>query len=196
MVGRKRKSMAVREPNGRVSRAGAEERLSPVVVKRLVAAAAAGAGDARFGSEVGRLLLAGDLTTRQASAGWRFSEVIADRARAIGADRLEARSMAFERGVRGAAVDPGSLVGRALDARDRRAVARYERAAAVLVACGALDDVRRLCEGVGASLVGYERLVRARAGLDALASLFDGKEAGRSMRDRGTYASGNNGLRA
>lgn len=169
MAGRKRKAGA-RTPSGQLSRAGQESALAPTAVKRLLSAAIAKASDPRLGSEVGRLLLADKLTARQAAAAWKFAEVRAQYESAIEAPRV--KSPQFERGAKASPPDEQSAAGQAIAAKTRQAVRRYERAHAVLAACGqdAERAVRLLVGDV--ALVGYEPLTRARDALDALASHF------------------------
>lgn len=166
-AGRKRKIVAAREPNGRASRSEAGESMSPVLVRRIVDQARAGAMDARLGSVVGRLLLAGQLSARQAGAAWRFGELVADYQKAVGSPVV--RPLIYERGARAAAPDLGSAAGELVAARERRAVRRYERALSVLDSLGASVSVSRL---VRDALPGYAELIAARRGLDALAVHF------------------------
>lgn len=171
MAGRKRKP-GQREPNGRIKRASDEAQHAPAAVKRLIDAAMAKASDPRLGSEIGRLLLAGKLTTRQAAAGWRFAEVASAYQTAISAPAL--KSPRLERGQRGEAPEDGTPAGDAMTAATRRAVTRYMRADAVLSASGrdAERAARLLCADV--ALIGHQQLIDARSALDALAAHFAG----------------------
>lgn len=167
-AGRKRKICA-REPNGREVRAESDKGLSPAIIKRMIERAAVGAADPRLGSVVGRLLLQGDLSARQAGAAWQFAEIAERYHQAIVAPYL--RGQSFECGVKAADPEESSDAGQAAIERDRRAVRRYERASAVLDGCGAGGAlVRSLAFDV--PLSGWSALVSVRVALDALASHF------------------------
>ena len=70
--------MAVREPNGRASRAGATELLPPTEIRRLFDAASAGLRDPMFGTMLGRIHLVGEITRAELAAGLRWAELTAD----------------------------------------------------------------------------------------------------------------------
>lgn len=173
MAGRKRKP-GERTPSGQLSRAGqaTEASYAPAAIKRLTDSAINLASDPRLGTEVGRLLLAGKLTARQAGAAWRWGEIAAEHARAIEAPSLKGAT--FERAAKGAAPDEASEAGKVLIAALKRAVSRYNRASDVLDAQGAAASraVRLLAEGRGVALLTHEQLIAAQDGLDALAVLF------------------------
>lgn len=165
-AGRKRKACA-REPNGRPSRAESDRAISPALVKRIIERAQAGAADPRLGSVVGRMLLAGDLSARQASAAWRWGEIAAAYAQAIHCPSV--RPAVLVREHKGYDPDEISDAGQAMIERDRRAVRLYDRASAVLDACGAGGGiVRALAQDVPP--VCHADLMSARVCLDALAS--------------------------
>lgn len=172
-VGRKRKP-GTREPNGRIERKSDEPRYSPAAVKRLTESAIALASDARLGTVIGRMLLAGDITTRQAGAGWHWAELAADYYSAIGATPLHIRPVSLERGAKGEAPDIDSPAGELITERDRRVVKRFERAFIVLQAQGSETAAicRRLCEGRGIAPDTHEQRLSAIRALDALASHF------------------------
>lgn len=172
-AGRKRKPGA-REPNGRIERKNEEPRYSPAAVKRITESAIALASDPRLGTILGRMLLAGDITTRQAGAGWQWAELAADYYSAIGATPLHIRPVSFERGVKGEAPDIDSPAGELICERDKRVVKRFERAFIVLQSQGgeAAAICRRLCEGRGIAPDTHEQRLSAIRALDALASHF------------------------
>lgn len=169
MAGRKRKD-AIRTPSGQISRANQESALAPMAVKRLLTAAIAKASDPRLGSEVGRLLLHGKLTARQAAAAWRFAEISAQYQTAIEAPRC--KTARLERGQRGEAPEDGTAAGDAITASTRRAVSRYERSSAIIAGSGQEADraVRLLIADV--SLIGHKQLIDAQDALEALADYF------------------------
>lgn len=169
MAGRKRKA-GDRTPSGQLSRAQQETKFAPAAIKRLAEQAIAKASDPRLGSEIGRLMLAGKLTARQAAAGWRFAEISADYSKALQSPKL--KTARLERGQRGQDAEEGTSAGEAISRALVRSVRRAERALAALSAAG--KDSERAVDLLAAdvALLTYEQLVAARAGLDALASLF------------------------
>lgn len=173
MAGRKRKIVA-REPNGQPDRKLAESRHSPSAIKRMVDSAVLKASDPRLGTELGRLLLAGDITSKQAGAGWQWAELAHEAIQALGATPLQPKAQTFERGSKGQAPDIDGAVGARIAERDARLVRRYERARLILDAYGVAGNqlTRRLCEGRGQMLRSYEELVAVRRCLDALAAHF------------------------
>lgn len=84
---RKGKIVLVREPNGRLSRSTSDtiEAVAPAVVKRLRDAAARGAADPEWGTQLGRLFLEAKLTPPQYEAGRRWGKLVAQWRKAIGA---------------------------------------------------------------------------------------------------------------
>ena len=172
-VGRKRKPGA-REPNGRPDRKEQEARYSPAAIKRLSDSAVLAAHDPRLGTVLGRLLLLGDISARQAGAGWQWAEIAADYYSAIGATPLQAKPVSYDRGARGEAPDLESAAGAAMTERDKRAARRFERAFTVLQLEGhaAATACRRLCEGRGIAPDSYEERLQAFRALDALAAHF------------------------
>jgi hypothetical protein len=56
----------------------------------------------------------------------------------------------------------------------KRAVKRFDAAHAELLKCGMQAEAatRKLCEGLGETLVGHEQFLHAKRGLDALAKLW------------------------
>jgi hypothetical protein len=171
--GRKRKPGA-REPNGRPSRAEQERVYSPAAIKRMTDAAVMSAHDARLGTVLGRMLLAGDITPRQAGAGWQWAEIAFEYYQAIGATPLHVKAAGFERGAKGEAPDLDTPAGEAMSERDKRTVRRFDRAFVVLQSQGAesATTCRRLCEGRGIAPDTYEQRVAAIRALDALAAHF------------------------
>jgi len=173
-VGRKRKPELEREPNGRADRKKQEPRFAPAAIKRLSESAIAAASDPRLGTELGRLLLAGDITSRQAGAGWAWAEIAFEYYQAIGATPLQVKPISLERGAKTQAPDIESELGQELSEKDKRAVKRFERAHTVLLSQGLLGEsaARRLCEGRGQAAFNYEDKLRAIKSLEALALYF------------------------
>lgn len=172
-AGRKRKP-GPREPSGRPDRKEQERAYSPAAIKRLTDAAVLSAHDARLGTVLGRLLLSGEITARQAGAGWQWAAIASDYYSAIGATPLHIRPVVYERGARGEAPDVDTDAGAVLCERDQRAVKRFERAFLVLQSQGqdAATVCRRLCEGAGVAPDCYEARLSALRALDALAAHF------------------------
>lgn len=171
MAGRKRKP-GERTPSGQLSRADSEAKHAPTAIKRLTDSAIAAASDPRLGTELGRLLLAGTLTARQAGAGWQFAEASREYLAAIEAPSVKGAT--FERAAKGADAEQGTDAAERRDKALKRVKQRYERARACLDARGAEVSraVRLLSEGRGVSLLTHEQLLSARDGLDALALHF------------------------
>lgn len=172
-AGRKRKPGA-REQNGRPDRKEQEARYSPAAIKRMSDAAVMAAHDPRLGTVLGRLLLLGEISARQAGAGWQWAEIAAEYYSAIGAAPLHIKPVSFDRGARGEAPDIESEAGKLISDRERRAVRRFERAFLILQSQGhdAATSCRRLCEGFGIAPDSYEARLSALRGLDALALHF------------------------
>jgi hypothetical protein len=108
-MSRRRKVMAVREPNGRASRAGATELLPPTEIRRLFDAASAGLRDPMFGTMLGRIHLVGKITRAELAAGLRWAELIADYAVACQSPRAPRTAQFDSRG--GTPADPDSEKG-------------------------------------------------------------------------------------
>jgi hypothetical protein len=172
-AGRKRKQVE-REPNGRPSRKEQETRYSPAAIKRLADSAVSAAHDPKLGTVLGRLLLQGDITARQAGAGWQWAEIAWEYIQAVGASSLQVKSASLESGAKGEAPDVDSPAGEAISERDKRAVKRYDRALVVLQSQGdsATKACRALCEGRGIAPGTWEVRVAAFRCLDALAAHF------------------------
>lgn len=172
-VGRKRKPGA-REPNGRPDRKEQEQRYSPAAVKRMSDTAMAAAHDPRLGTVLGRLLLLGEISARQAGAGWQWAEIAHEYYSAIGATPLQAKPVSYERGAKGSAPDLESAAGAQMTERDKRIIKRFDRAFCALHSEGhaAATACRRLCEGRGIDPDSYEERLSALRGLDALAAHF------------------------
>ena len=171
-AGRKRLQNVQREPNGRPK--PEERRFSPTAIKRLLESSIALASDPRLGTEIGRMLLNGDLTTRQAGAGWQWSELTADYFSAIGASSLQVKAISYERGAKAQAPEPDSEAGKAISEKEERIVKRWEKAHLILLSQGMVAEsaTRRLCEGKGQRAQDYYEVVRVKQALDALAAHF------------------------
>lgn len=172
-AGRKRKPGA-REPNGRPDRKETETRYSPAAIKRMSDAAVMSACDPRLGTVLGRFLLTGEITTRQAGAGWQWAEIAHEYYSAIGATPLQAKPVSFERGSKSEAPGLDTPAGEAITERDKRIVRRFDRAFLILQSQGhgAATACRRLCEGRGIAPDSYEERMSALRALDALALHF------------------------
>lgn len=151
-----------------------EKRYSPTAIKRLLDGSISLACDPRLGTEVGRLLLNGDITSRQAGAGWQWSELTADYFSAIGADPLQIKSISYERGAKAQAPEPDSEAGVAISEKETRIVKRWERAHLVLISQGMIAEsaTRRICEGKGEKARDFQEMIRVKQALDALAAHF------------------------
>lgn len=172
-AGRKRKVVA-REPNGRPDRKETEQRYSPAAIKRMSDAAVMAAHDPRLGTVLGRLLLLGEISARQAGAGWQWAEIAHEYYAAIGATPLHVRPVSLERGAKGEAPGIDTPAGEAITEREKRIVRRFDRAFLILQSQGhdAATACRRLCEGRGIAPDTYEERLSAFRALDALALHF------------------------
>ena len=170
MAGRKRKD-APRTPSGQISRANEETRYAPAAIKRLTDYAIAASSDPRLGSEVGRLLLNGSLTAKQAGAAWKLLEIVTAYRTAIEAPRCKPNSL--ERGQKSEAPEEGTDAAEAINKRLVRDTRRYERAQMILISHS--QQARQAVERIAVydvALISYEALVAARGALDALAVHF------------------------
>lgn len=159
-----------REPNGRHSRMDANERPSPAAAKRLRDNAIKGVSDERWGTELGRLFLAGDITEDLYEAGRRWGELVADYYRAIGASAPYPKAVNLERYERSAEVDPESEKGKERDRRAEAKVEEMDKALAALLASGSVPMriVRTVCETNESAANWHERIALGH-GLSALA---------------------------
>jgi hypothetical protein len=139
-------------------------------VKRLRDAALAGMQNPEWGSELGRLLLAGKLETELYAAGQHWAECATRYRHALDAPRPNPPPARFEPKSPTAAVDPASAAGREQTAREIAVIAALQEAHAALRTAGALAErvVRRVCEHDEA-VCGTGEFVALRRGLLALA---------------------------
>jgi hypothetical protein len=126
------KGIRHREPSGRRSRAEAEDIPPPTSAKRLRDAAIARMADAEWGTELGRLWLAGKISAPQYQAGKRWWNVREAYLVAIGSPMPY--PPAPGNGYAYAAEDPPITTkeGRRLREKRERAVAEYDQATAAL----------------------------------------------------------------
>lgn len=150
------KLVRAREPSGRVSRATADDidAVSPTAAKRLRDAAARGASDMEWGTEIGRLFLAGEITAPEYEAAKRWGRLVARWHRAIGAYHPYPGPgpVAFLGTVRGrdAGDDPhvDSKEGKKLRAERMHTIDEMQEAHAILIGAGMMAEaaVRGTCE--------------------------------------------------
>jgi hypothetical protein len=161
-----------REPSGRRSRAitRSAPQFAPTEVKRLRDAALAGMQNPEWGSELGRLLLAGKVEPELYAAGQRWAECATRYRHALDAPRPNPSPARFEPKSPAAAVDPASALGQKQTAREVAAIGALQEAHAALRTAGALAErvVRRVCEHDEA-VCGTGEFVALRRGLLALA---------------------------
>jgi hypothetical protein len=163
----RRKSLARREPNGRVQRQ--EPDISPGEVRRLRDAALRGLRDAEWASELGRYYLEGKLNHAQFAAGKWWGHLAARYADAIGA-KPHPKPIALERGSASHQCDPGSERGLEIAQTHERDVRRFLAVYEALQKCGPLvvKVVRDLCE-YDQSPGGHHDFTALIDGLNALA---------------------------
>jgi hypothetical protein len=164
-VASKRKRLAIREPNGKPSRAGREREYPPAQVKRLREAALSGLRDPEWGTELGRLLLNGVITDAMYAAGKRWAELAARYKNVLGIFPI--KSSSAEGGSWGHQPDPDSPRGQEIAKADRNSMEAYFEAEAALVmhmGPGVLPMVRSVCEE-GQIPGGYYEVLNLRIGL-------------------------------
>ena len=150
-----------REPNGRPQRGPREP--SPTEVHRLRDAALRGMRDAEWGTELGRLFLANNITAAQYAAGRKYVQEAARWRSSIGV--FPVHTAALERGY-GRSIDADGPEGQEQAKRDRQAAERFYEAHSILAMSGlvAATSVEAVCEhNLNANLIGI------RIGLQALA---------------------------
>jgi hypothetical protein len=167
----RRKSMAQREPNGRAQRA--PQLPAPSEVKRLRDAALAGMRDPLWGTEIGRLYLAGKLTSTMFAAGKRWSELASQYSQALCSPSPDPKAISLERSAGGNSHDPDSPDGRKEARRHARAVASFIDAHVALKDHGpaAARIVRSTCER-GETITGHQDLIALTGGLERLAQFW------------------------
>ena len=161
-----------REPSGRRSRVVTRStpQFAPTEVKRLRDAALAGMQNPEWGSELGRLLLAGKVEPELYAAGQHWAERATRYRHALDAPRPNPPPARFEPKSPAAAVDPASAAGQKQTAREIAAIGALQEAHAALRTAGVLAErvVRRVCEHDEA-VCGTSEFVALRRGLLALA---------------------------
>jgi hypothetical protein len=164
-----------REPNGRRSRivTRSAPQFAPTEVKRLRDAALAGMQNPEWGSELGRLLLAGKLEAELYAAGQHWAECATRYRQALDAPRPNPPPARFEPKSPAAAVDPASAAGQKQTAREIAAIGALQEAHSSLRTAGVLAErvVRRVCEHDEA-VCGTGEFVALRRGLLALAMFW------------------------
>jgi hypothetical protein len=183
-TGRKRNSMAPREPTGRTSRAADEREFPPAQVKRLRDAAMRGLRAPEWGTELGLLYLNNDITAAMYAAGKRWSEMVETYRHAIGV--FPVRSVGIERGRGGSSPDPDSPEGRKIAQRESDAAERFFAADAALMQLGGRNPyhfVRMLCEA-NEMPGGYAELRQLRKGLLVLVAHWDLTGTGKQSNGR------------
>lgn len=169
MTSKRKRATAIREPNGRPSRAGLQREFPPAQVKRLRDAALAGLRDPEWGTELGRLYLVGSITAAMYAAGKWWREMAARYMDAIGA--FPVRSAGLEVGRGGTPADPDTPEGQRQARRDANAAESFRRTHHVLMTAGPLAEavVRRVCD-YDEGPCGMAELISLRNGLSALAT--------------------------
>lgn len=163
----------VREPTGRLSRASqsAVDAVSPSEAKRLMDAAIAGMRGPEWGTEIGRLYLAGKIDAVTFEAGKRWGRLVVAYHRALGAKPPYPRTMTFDRVDPSPEPDTESNEGKRRDGESRSIIGDMREAHAVLIGAGMMAEraVRSVCEEneVPAGIIGIDNLKR---GLEWLAT--------------------------
>ncbi len=166
----RRKSMAQREPNGRIQRV----QLPPASeVRRLRDAALSGMRDPLWGTELGRLHLGGKITAAMLAAGRQWGESASKYHQALQSPSPDPKAINFNRGAGGEAIDPDSPEGRKEARRHARAVQSFIDAHVALTTTSAASErvVRLVCER-NEMLTGHEGLIALTNGLSTLADFW------------------------
>ncbi len=174
----RRKTMAQREPNGRVQRV---QQLGAGEIRRLRDAAMSGLRDPMWGTELGRLHLTGKITTVQFAAGRQWCEYAARYQQALCCPSPDPKAVAWE-SLKSEGADPDSPEGRKEARRHVRSVASYQDAHVALKSSLGVSVriLQQVCER-DEMLTGHMELQSLICGLDALAGfwgLTDGRKSG------------------
>lgn len=151
MARRKPKSIVpVREPNGRFLRSveAIIDASPPNEARRLRDAACAGMAAPEWGTELGRLFLAGKIGPRLFETGKRWAGLVAAYHHATGAPPEAPNASVFAQSGKRRDADPDSEAGLRQVTRERQIIAATEEALAILSACGRGREraVRAVCE--------------------------------------------------
>jgi hypothetical protein len=167
-----------REPSGRLSRSTADmiEAVTPAAAKRMRDAAATEYGDPRWGSELGRLSLHGQLTPTQYEVGRRWGALVHQWWRATGSPFPFPRPGPLGNlgsvSAQDQADDPpvDTEAGQAIREQRLLIIADMTSAAHALAEAGAdAERAVRVCCESDDHHVGHVGLLNLRAGLDRLA---------------------------
>lgn len=166
----RRKHLARREPNGRAQRE--PQATAPSEIKRLRDAALAGMRDPLWGTEIGRLYLAGKITATMFAAGKRWAELATKYSQALCSPSPDPRAISLDR-AGSHHVDPDSPEGRREARRHVRAVASFIDAHAALRTHSTAADraVRATCER-NDTISGHAELLALSGGLSRLAAFW------------------------
>jgi hypothetical protein len=169
----RRKSLAICHPCGRI-KPGEDHLLAPTQIRRLFEAAADGLRDPIWASQLGRLFMAGKLTSADLAAAKRWVELVAAYSRACQSPRQPSTVLMDAAG--GTPADPSSEVG----IKEAR---RHEKDSANFVE--GKDTLRRAglnVEGVVESVclkdcapAGFDELHDLKRGLQALSDCWSSK---------------------
>lgn len=142
--------------------------LKPELPGALIRRAIDHAKDARLGSQLGRLALGQEITTRQFEAGVMFARLYDDYARAMGLSPRTASGIDLNR-------VPGRGVAETDEKRISAVRSRYEAARKALESVGATEVVVSVCVDDQAPAWGSK--AQLRCGLNAIAGIFCGLSA-------------------
>lgn len=151
-MARSKKSVLVpiREPSGRLLRSveTAIDARPPAEVRRLRDAASSGMAAPEWGTELGRLFLAGKIGPKLFETGKRWARLSSAYHQATGAPLEAPATAAFFKTPSNREADPDSDEGRKQAKRDRNIVSAAEEALAILVSAGHRKEraVRLVCE--------------------------------------------------
>jgi hypothetical protein len=137
-----------RTASGRLSRAAERKEYAPTLIRRARDAAFHRYGDKRWGTELGRMYLIGNLQEHHVAAGERWATLMAKFHAAIDAPPTNARTANLQIGLHAAHPDPDSDLGQLLAQTEIGVVKRLRKAHDALLQAGSSSEktVRALCE--------------------------------------------------
>lgn len=165
--GRKRVLNAERYASGGLK---PKDEISPIIVKRMVVAAASSMSDPQWATVVGRYYLTGQLTSVQYEAAVKFGAICESYDRIMLGPKPPS-GVEMER-IRSAEVDPNSDAGEHEAERHKMIAETFEAARRAFGTQRSFEASRRLCAGLGIIPDSYEIFLQIRAGLDSLAQIW------------------------
>jgi hypothetical protein len=148
--------------------------IDPVSIKRMIEQGLTEAKTLGLGTPLGRLMLAGKLTTMEFEAGRRWGRLMHAAHVALDAPKPDPKASAIGQTGSTAPVDPDSEAGQE-EAKEHVRIASAAIAALHLVLAyppAAVRATRALCEGVGEMPAGHAQFLQVKAVLSGLAEFW------------------------